>query len=90
MIRRLGRWIEDNLTPSGPAHPGLAKKMPRRGEGSLQTTQKLTGWDSGKSARRVRNRPQYSQMISELKAGLVDAKFLLVVGKYYNDAWATG
>ena len=35
--------IEDNLTPSGPAHHGLAQKMPRRGEGSLRTTQKLTG-----------------------------------------------
>ena len=45
MIRRLGRWIEDNLTPSGPAHSGLAKKIPRRGEGSLRTTQKLTGWE---------------------------------------------
>ncbi len=34
--------------------------------------------DSGKSGRRVRNRPQYNRMLSELKAGLVDAKFILV------------
>ena len=54
----------------------MVKEILRRMQYPWKITKRYT--DSGKSARRVRNRPQYNQMISELKAGLVDAKFVLV------------
>ena len=54
----------------------MVKEILRRMQYPWKITKRYT--DSGKSARRVRNRPQYNQMISELKTGLVDAKFVLV------------